>query len=59
MLCCGGLLPDSQDYAPTPVVGAFLDPDKAPRPEEVQAAVRPDDVGQQLPPLLSNILQDG
>ncbi len=57
LLCCCGILPDGQHYAPAPVIGPLLYPDKPPWPQEVQTAVRLYDVWHQLPPLLCNLLQ--
>ena len=57
LLCCCRSLPDGQHYAPAPVIGALLYPDKPPWPQKVEAAVRLYDVWQQLPPLLCNLLR--
>lgn len=54
--CCR-VLSDGQHNAPAPVIGALTYPNKPPRPQEVQTAIRPDDVRQQLPPLLCYLLQ--
>ena len=51
--------PDGQHDAPAPVVGALPHPHQAPRPEQVQGAVRPDHVGQEDALLLRDVLQRG